>query len=69
MKKKTLKLSLETLRRLDLDTVNGGVHDPSFGTMCDVETTMKSCGIVMCTFGPQKPRPRSLGASCGIVCF
>ena len=68
MKKKTLKLSVETLRRLDLEAVNGGVVNPSFGTTCDLGTTMKSCGIVMCTLGPQKPRPRTL-ASCGIVCF
>jgi hypothetical protein len=63
MKKKTLKLSLETLRRLDLDAVNGGLHNPSIGPICGLETA-KSRGIVMCG-----PRPRSLGASCGIVCL
>jgi hypothetical protein len=68
MKKKTLKLSLETLRRLDLAAATGGVHNPSIGPMCELET-QQSCGVVGCPFPPRKPLPRSLGASCGIICF
>jgi hypothetical protein len=83
MKKKTLKLSFETLRRLDLDTASGGAHHPhvySQGGSCGIACTIgpnkpmhslnPSCGIV-CTIGPVKPKPpmHSLNPSCGIVCF
>jgi hypothetical protein len=81
MKKKTLKLTLETVRRLDLDASTGGVARApiySRGESCGIACTIgpnkpmhslgPSCGIV-CTIGPQKPRPHSFGPSCGIVCF
>jgi hypothetical protein len=85
MKKKTLKLSFETLRHLDLDAANGGAHHPphmySRGASCGIACTIgpnkpqmhslnPSCGIA-CTIGPAKPKPpmHSLNPSCGIVCF
>jgi hypothetical protein len=63
--KKTLKLSFETLRRLDLDAANGGAVS---GTG-PIHSVNPSCGIV-CTIGPNRPRPpmHSLQPSCGIVC-
>jgi hypothetical protein len=81
--KKTLKLTLETVRRLDLDAATGGVyHQYTLGGSCGIACTIGpnrpqtqythggSCGIV-CTIGPNRPKPtmRSLGASCGIICF
>jgi len=82
MKKKTLKLSFETLRHLDLDAAQGGARHPAYsaGASCGIACTIgpnkpmhslnPSCGIV-CTIGPAKPKPpmHSLGPSCGIVCL
>jgi len=80
--KKTLKLSLETIRRLDLDAASGGYHHVpmySRGGSCGIACTFgpdgpathslnPSCGIA-CTIGPGPNKPHSFNPSCGIVCF
>ena len=72
MKTKKLKLSLETIRRLDLDATHGGYHVPQ------MRTRDASCGLG-CILETDTIRPpendtvlrptRGLGASCGIDCM
>jgi hypothetical protein len=65
--KKTLKLTLETIRRLDLDATQGGHHlpqmrsrEPSCGIGCIVETD---------TLRPPEPDTNPLTGSLGFGCM
>jgi hypothetical protein len=63
--KKTLKLSVETIRRLDLDAATGGYHHQPLPNY----SRFGSCGIG-CTFttDPGLPPTRSFGPTCGFGC-
>jgi hypothetical protein len=67
--KKTLKLSLETIRRLDLDAAQGGLHNlprtRSLGASCGIGCIPETrSGGFGCKPGPIHSRYLSCGFGC-----